>query len=298
MPKSENEIVSTTKSKPFNSKEFTENVIKGAVIGSVSTTMTFGLIDKPLAYATKTAATGSQSIGKLAWEFSSSFFSSLWNRSTYVEAYRNCWQHPVKGYPIALVNSCMKNVVLLPTKYVAEKMLNSVSTDEQVGKNYSGFFAGIATVYITTPISVLKARMMTNVPLDTLNPRRLMSGVNAVALRDGIQFGVYFNTLDIMKAQFGDHALIAGMAGVIGYIFSNPLSVIGLNQKTASESTSIPNMTKQIYKNSGAKGFYPLICLSAFGMFARGIAFDQGSKLYESTLGKSDDDNPRFTKIK
>lgn len=42
-------------------------------------------------------------------------------------------------------------------------------------------------------------------------------------------------------------------------------------------------MAGQIYKTSGVKGFYPLIGLSAFGMFARGIAISHG-KIYEALI--------------
>ncbi|WP_274519565.1 hypothetical protein [Legionella gratiana] len=37
-------------------------------------------------------------------------------------------------------------------------------------------------------------------------------------------------------------------------------------------------MTSQIYKSNGVKGFYPLIGLSVFGMFARGMAINHGKK--------------------
>ncbi|WP_238589572.1 hypothetical protein [Legionella cincinnatiensis] len=43
-------------------------------------------------------------------------------------------------------------------------------------------------------------------------------------------------------------------------------------------------MAIQIYKTSGVKGFYPLIGLSAFGMFARGIAISHGKKIYEALI--------------
>lgn len=42
--------------KSFNKEEFSENVAKGAIVGATSTTMTFGLFDKPLAIATKASS--------------------------------------------------------------------------------------------------------------------------------------------------------------------------------------------------------------------------------------------------
>lgn len=282
-----------SESKTFNTEEFTRNVFKGAVIGAVSTTSTFGLIDKPLAYATKAVSEGGnpfRGFGFFAQQVKTGNFTGLLNNSLYAEAYRSTLQHPLKGYPIALLNSAIKNVVLLPMKYLAENVIGSLSSDGETGKSYAGFFAGLSTVYVTTPISVLKARMMTNVPLDTLSPKRLMSGVHAIALRDGVQFGIYFKTTDLLKAQFGDNAWAAGVAGIVGYIFSNPLSVIGLSQKTAPESVNLPNMARKIHQISGAKGFYPLVLLSAFGMFARGMAFDQGVKIYESLQNAPNDE--------
>ncbi|KTC81610.1 MC/SLC25 family protein [Legionella brunensis] len=285
------EIV-TPQLKSFNAKEFIENVKKGAVIGSISTTATFFAIDKPLSYATKAVA---ETFRKPSFGFSGFIqelrrgnFSICWNNSLYATAYRSSWQHPVTGYPVALLNSCTKNIVFFPTKYATESVLSMIWPNEQIAQSYSGFLAGIGTVYVTTPISVLKTRMMTNVSLDTLSVRRLMSGVNAIAIRDGIQFGVYFNVIAHLKAQFGDNVVVAGAAGILGYLFSNPFSVIGLNQKTSVDSLNIVEMTGKIYKSSGVRGFYPLIALSAFGMFARGIAINEGAKLYESLAGKTE----------
>ncbi|STX28860.1 Mitochondrial carrier protein [Legionella beliardensis] len=266
-----------TAAKSFNVEKFTEQVVKGAIVGSISTTATFFGIDKPLAHATKAAAE------KNYFHFPNpKNFLLSWNNSLYVNAYRATWQHPVKGYSMALFNSCMKNIVLFPTKYVTEKVIYTLTSSEEAAKNYSGFLAGMFTVYGTTPISVLKTRMMTNVPLKDLSINRLMSGVNAIALRDGIQYGIYFNTLELFKEKMGDNFLAAGAAGILGYTLSNPLSVIGLNQKTSIEPLNIADMGKKIYKANGVKGFYPLIALSAFGMFARGVAISKGLELYDS----------------
>lgn len=290
MPDPTDTTTPVSNTKPFNTDEFTENAKKGAIIGSISTTMTFSGIDKPLAHATKAVADGAVfSIKSFTENLMHGNFSACWNNSLYVKAYRACLEHPIKGYSVALLNSCMKNVVFFPAKYASEMLVTSITSDEQAAKTYSGFLAGIATVYITTPISVVKTRMMTNVPLNTLNPKRLMSGVNCIALRDGVQFGVYFNAIDILNAQFGYNPLVSGAAGVIGYIFSNPLSVIGLNQKTSPVSVNALDMGKQIFKSSGAKGFYPLVGLSAFGMFARGMAIGQGMKVYDLLMSRHDE---------
>ncbi|KTD55681.1 hypothetical protein Lsan_3233 [Legionella santicrucis] len=275
-------------SKPFNQEEFKENVLKGAVIGATSTTTTFGLIDKPLAQATKSVAENSkfhsQSFKWFTQQAIQANYTQIWNNSVYARAYRAAWIYPFKGYPIALLNSCMKNTVLFPAIYLSEKALNTQLTDMENAKKYSGFLGGLATVYITTPISVIKARMMTNVPLNTLSASRFMSGVNAIAMRDAIQYGVYFNTLDYLKGKYSDNSLIAGVAGIVGYTFSNPLSVIGLNQKITAKPVNMAAMASQIYKTSGVKGFYPLIGLSAFGMFARGIAINHGKKIYDPLI--------------
>lgn len=273
-------------SKTFNQEEFKENVLKGAVIGATSTTATFSLIDKPLSQAIKSVAESykAQGFKQLTQNIVQANYSQIWNNSLYVQAYRNAWVHPIKGYPVALLNSCMKNIVLFPALYVFENALNSQLANKENAKNYSGFLAGLTTVYITTPISVIKARMMTNVPINNLNGSRLMSGVNAIAMRDAIQYGVYFNTLNYLQGTYGDNVLVAGVSGIVGYIFSNPLSVIGLNQKITAESTNMVTMASKIYKSSGVKGFFPLVGLSAFGMFARGIAIDQGKKIYDALV--------------
>ncbi|HAT8622947.1 hypothetical protein SDA16_03535 [Legionella pneumophila serogroup 1] len=272
--------------KPFNKEEFSENVAKGAIVGATSTTMTFGLFDKPLAIATKASSEVVQhpwrGIKNLFAGALNGNFSTSWNNSLYVQAYRAYLEHPVKGYPVALLNSCLKNVVFFPAKYGSERALYALSGNEQQAKNYSGFVAGLMTVYLTAPVSVVKARLMTNVPLNTLSLKRLGSGVNAIAMRDSIQYGIYFNAKERLNEKIGDGVMAGGIAGIVGYVFSNPLSVIGLNQKTAVESVNIPNMAKRIYQANGVKGFYPLVGLAAWGMFARGVAIHQGTKLYES----------------
>ncbi|VEB35602.1 Mitochondrial carrier protein [Legionella sainthelensi] len=274
--------------KPFNQEEFKENVLKGAVIGATSTTATFGLMDKPLAQATKSVAESSkfhsQGLRWVTQQVIQANYAQIWNNSLYAHAYRAAWIHPFKGYPIALFNSCMKNTVLFPAIYLSEKALHSQLADAENAKKYSGFLGGLATVYITTPVSVIKTRMMTDVPLNTLSASRFMSGVNAIAMRDAVQYGIYFNTLDYLKGTYGDNFLVAGVAGIVGYAFSNPLSVIGLNQKITEKPVNMAAMAGKIYKTSGVKGFYPLIGLSAFGMFARGIAISHGKKIYEALI--------------
>ncbi|WED42683.1 hypothetical protein [Legionella cardiaca] len=274
------EIV-TSESKSFNVAEFIDNVKKGAVIGGVSTAATFMLIDKPLGYATKAVVQKTQtSTFGFFQHMMHGNLSVWWKNSPYVQAYYTTLKHPVSGFPVALLNSGAKNAVFFPMKYFTEEMLRVVWPNDEMAR-YSGFFTGVETVYLTAPISVLKARMMTNVPLDTLTPKRLMSGVNAIALRDGIQFGIYFNTVKYLQEQYGDSFFSAGIAGILGYIFSNPFSVIGMNQKISEKPVNLLKMAKTIYKSSGPKGFYPLLGLSAFGMFARGVAIDQGIKLYK-----------------
>lgn len=284
----------SSESKTFNWKEFKENVLKGAVIGATSTTTTFSFIDKPLAHATKAVAESfkykAQGIKQVMQHAVQGNYSQIWGNSLYAQAYRAAWVHPIKGYPIALVNSCMKNIVLFPALYAFENALNSQLANKESAKNYSGFLAGLATVYLTTPISVIKARMMTNVPLNNLNSSRLMSGVNAIAMRDAIQYGVYFNTLSYLQQTYGDNAFMAGVSGVVGYMFSNPLSVIGLNQKVTAEPANMVSMASKIYKSSGVKGFFPLVALSAFGMFARGVAIGEGKKIYDALVSTGECD--------
>lgn len=271
----------SSESKTFNQDKFKENALKGAVIGATSTTTTFALIDRPLVQATKSVAEYSkfqaQSVKWFTQQIVQANYTQVWNNSLYVQAYRGAWMHPFKGYPIALLNSCIKNIVLFPAIYVSEKALDSQLANKEQAKNYSGFMAGLATVYITTPISVIKTRMMTDVPLNNLSVGRFMSGVNAIAMRDAIQYGIYFNTLDYLKEKYGDNCLVAGISGIVGYTFSNPFSVIGLNQKIAAEPVNMATMASKIYKANGVKGFFPLVGLSAFGMFARGIAIRKKS---------------------
>lgn len=278
---------STTELKPFDSKEFKEKVGQGIVIGTASTTMTFTFMDKPLAHATKAAADGNfvrQSTGWFVRQILCGNYAATWNNSLYGQAYQATLQHPIKGFPVALLNSWSKNAVLFPVKYASENVYYSFSSDDKYAQLITGFSAGALTVYLTAPIAVVKARMMTNVPLNTLNMRRLMSGASAIALRDGVQYGSFFYSLDVLKAQFGDNLLTAGVAGFVGYCFSNPFNATGLVQRTSQDSLTIPKAAKKIYQTSGIKGFYPLMLLSTVGMFARGIAIKTGSDVYKSVM--------------
>jgi hypothetical protein len=56
---------------------------------------------------------------------------------------------------------------------------------------------------------------------------------------------------------------------------------------------NMSDVAKKIYKSNGVKGFYPLIALSALGMFARGMAINEGTKLYQSLQDSYDEISER-----
>src|SRR5579862_4788968 len=149
----------------FNLDQFFEKVKIGAMTGSLSTTMTFATTDRPLAHAIKASADATQPVYGIKWflqQMCKGNFAPLWQNSLYVQAYRAHWQHPLKGYPVALLNSGLKNVVFFPAKYVCTYTLNNMSSNEQLANNYAAFLAGMMTIYLTSPLAVIKTRLMTD----------------------------------------------------------------------------------------------------------------------------------------
>lgn len=290
----------------FDMQEYLKSIGRGFFNGMISTTLTFSIADKPLYYAQRVEGYGTYSSDAIA-AFRKGHYKEAWNKSNYVHAYREYWKQPGKGLPIAYFNSMIKNALLFPIVVFYEKALTNAFPDTNIAQNYAGFCAGTTAVYLTSPISVIKARLYGNetfagfwkrlsfnskIETQTqdllkaeetkISYHRLMAGVNATAIRDGIYFGVYCALVDKITVLVGKENYLAAsiIAGLIGTIPSNIFSIIALNQKVSDVPKSIFTTGKEIYTKRGIPGFYPLLTLTALGMIGRSAALGISNKYY------------------
>lgn len=210
-------------------------IFTGMMVGPVSSTLTFPIDKVSFAYQT------------MHGQASPTFRQAL------MTAFRN----PFSGYFPGILNSSLKNIFMFPAKAFFEHQLNLVNPQSSFNNKLSGFFAGILTVYITSPISVIKALRYNNLAVSQirqLDGKALFRGVHATALRDGVQFGTFFGLLPIISAFVPNPIASGSIAGFVGALFSNPLSVIATNQKL-NGSKLIPEAVA-LFNEGGFARFY------------------------------------------
>ncbi|MBX3709108.1 MAG: hypothetical protein KIT56_00660 [Gammaproteobacteria bacterium] len=244
------------------SNYYQKAIVTGLMVGPISSTLTFP-------------------IDKVA------FVYQTWNQPlspTVREAFKVAFRKPFNGYFPGVLNSACKNIFLFPAKAFFERQLEAIPIAPQTNKKLSAFFAGLFTVYVSSPISVIKALRYNNLPVSQirqLNYLDLFRGVHATALRDGVQFGVYFSMLSFISNYMSNPALSGAIAGLLGAIASNPFSVVSTNQKILG--TSMVDTTVKLYKENGVRRFYPgFFKTTAIRMGVQGAATGVGIKLAET----------------
>lgn len=222
-----------------------KSIMTGLLVGPVSSTLTFP-------------------VDKVAF-----VYQTLSKQSTpsFMEVMRLAFRHPFSGYLPSIISASCKNVIMFPTKSFIEYEIEHINPGGTFNKNFSAFFAGIAAVYLNSPIAVIKALRLNNMPAKNimqLNLKDFYRGTHAIAIRDGIQFGVYFELFALLNPHIKNPVIAGAVANLIASVFNNPFSVIAMNQRI--KGTSMINETKSLFKEGGLGRFY-----RGFGytMFAR-----------------------------
>lgn len=223
----------------LNNQEFYDyymkSVMTGLIVGPVSATMTFPVDKVGFVYQT------------LSKHSSPSFF----------EAFKIAFRHPFSGYIPGVVSAASKNIIMFPTKSFIEYEIERLNPYGAFNKNIAAFFAGIASVYLNSPIAVIKALRFNNTPINQimhLNFRDFYRGTHAIAIRDGVQFGVFFPLFAILNEHMQNSVVAGAVAGLIGSFFSNPFGVIAINQRI--KGTSMMTEARNLYQEAGISRFY------------------------------------------
>ncbi|VVC76111.1 hypothetical protein AQUSIP_14160 [Aquicella siphonis] len=240
-------------------------IFTGLMVGPVSSTLTFP-VDK-IAFAYQT----------MHGHASPSFSLAL----------STAFRKPFSGYFPGIVNASLKNIFMFPAKAFFEQRLQEINPDSAFNPKLAGFFAGILTVYVTSPVSVIKALRYNNQPVSQIREldwKALFRRVHSTALRDGVQFGAFFGMLPIISSVVPNPLLAGSLAGFFGAIFSNPLSVIANNQKL-NGSRLIPEAVSLCREGGLARFYRGFFKTTALRMgiqgAATGVVIEAAEKIYD-----------------
>lgn len=228
-------VSSGTKQEPGFFEYYTRAIFTGLMVGPISSTLTFP-VDK-VAFAYQTIPTQTP--------------------PTFYQAFRIAFASPFSGYIPGIISASCKNIFMFPAKSFFQYHLDRINPNSLFNNELSGFFAGILTVYATSPMSVIKALRYNNLPISQiqmLNWQDFFRGVHATAYRDGVQLGMFFGTLPMMMNYFSNPFFSGGIAGLMGGICSNPLSVISMNQKI--KGSGLFQEAISLYAEGGVRRFY------------------------------------------
>jgi hypothetical protein len=214
---------------------YMKSIFTGLLVGPISSTLTFPIDKIAFVYQTWHGA-GSPSLSTAA---------------------KQAFRHPLNGYFPGIFNSACKNLFMFPAKAFFTRQLETHNPKGSFNKEISGFLAGLLTVYVMSPISVIKALRYNNTPVSQIRQldfKSLFRGVHATAYRDGVQFGIFFGMLPYVSNYIAN-PFIAGMtANLMGAVASNPISVISTNQKIHGKSMYQTALT--LFQQEGIKSFY------------------------------------------
>lgn len=119
----------------------------------------------------------------------------------------------------------------------------------------SGAVGGIISLTITFPLVSISTR----ISVDSTNKSSLYSGLFSALIGVSFTQAVYYYSYESIKSKLPARILLASSsAGIITCIVTNPIWVINTKQTVdkSLEKLSILDTIKQIYKESGLKGFY------------------------------------------
>lgn len=212
-----------------------KSIFTGFLVGPISSTLTFP-------------------VDKVAF-----VYQTLSKQSTpsFLEVMRLAFRHPLSGYFPSVISASCKNVIMFPTKSFIEYEIEHLNPGGTFNKNIAAFTAGIAAVYMNSPIAVIKALRLNNMPVRNildLNLKDFYRGTHAIAIRDGIQFGVYFELFAMLNPRMQNPLIAGAVANIIASIFNNPFSVIAMNQRI--KGSTMINEAKSLFKEGGIGRFY------------------------------------------
>lgn len=260
---------------PKKPPSFTEEALKGAFIGICTTPFTFGFDRITVALQTSPNATFSEVLG-MAW--------------------KNKFNSAIPTF----LNSAVKKATLFWSFKASESILNHINPDSaknDIIKYPMGAYMASMSTY---PISVWKVLAYSDKPTREIcrtfmnDKKRLFSGANTTALRDGIYQGTFFGIRKRISDGISQNLDVSGpvanmagdlIAGAIGGAVSNPANVIAVNQK--KDGHRFWPTAKKLYTEAGPRAFsrgigliVPRMCLQAV---VTGAVIEAWEKNYQSS---------------
>lgn len=242
-----------------------KSIMTGLIIGPVTSTLTFPVDKVAFVYQTL----------------------SKQSTPTITEALRIAFRHPFNGYLPSLISASCKNVIMFPTKAFFDYEIEQLNPGGTFNKNFASFLAGTAAVYLNSPIAVIKALRLNNVPakqIMNLNVKDFYRGTHAIAVRDGIQLCAYFELFSFLNPKMQNPVIAGAVSNLIASLLNNPFSVIAMNQRI--KGTQLVAEAKTLYREGGLgrfyRGFgYTMFCRMAIQGAATGAVIHAADALYE-----------------
>ena len=132
----------------------------------------------------------------------------------------------------------------------------------------SGYFAGLTSSLIITPIEKVKIHLQTTKIgifksiMETIKNRSLYQGFSPTFFRESVGFGIYFSFYNFYKADSPFHYFLGGaLSGSLAWCFIYPIDTVKTNAQI--EKINILDFIKKHSLREMYKGF-PLALMRAF----------------------------------
>lgn len=143
--------------------------------------------------------------------------------------------------------------------FFQSKNMNIHITDNVFLKSY---IAGNLASTFTNPLFVLKTRLQVNNTNKNIiikelynNKSHLFKGLPSTYLNN-LKLGIQFPLYDYIKNKTENIVFSSFTSKLLCSTVFYPLDLIRVNQRNSTKKTTIINISKNIYKSNGIKGFY------------------------------------------
>lgn len=166
----------------------------------------------------------------------------------------------------------------------------------------AGFISAIPTTLVTTPTERIKVVLQTSSTKSVYQAVRniinnggifsVFKGFSATLARDGPGSALYFAAYEVSKKylngdnnkelSIGNICISGGIAGISMWIGVFPIDTIKTQLQSSNVKQSMWEATKNIYKNSGIRGFFPGIAPALMRSFPANAATFLGVEITHS----------------